>query len=272
MKHFLSIGFVFVVLMIFSVMVSVADLSEGLVAYWPMDEGSGGIAHDATGNGNDGALLGGAAWETANTASGAACIDFNGTDALVEMEPFDVLGGGITMAAWVNAASFNISDGRIISKAVEWGSDDHFWMLSTVNDDHAVRFRLRTDDGQPVPTLVATSGQLAVGVWAHLAAVWDGTDMKLYANGQEVGSAAKGGSAVATDPSVKVSIGSQPTEAFATDPTHVEKYFHGLIDEVAIYNRGLSANEVGELMSGPPATAVSAADKLATTWAQVKKR
>lgn len=152
------------------------------------------------------------------------------------------------------------------------GRNDHWFMLSTVNDNHVVRFRLKTDDGQAVPTLVAGSGELEVGVWAHLAAVWDGTDMKLYANGQEVGSQAKGGSAVATDPNVKVSIGSQPTGAFATDPSHVDKYFHGMIDEVAIYNRGLSANEVGELMSGPPATAVSAADKLATTWAQVKKR
>jgi len=272
MKHFLSIGFVFAVLMLFSVMVSVADLSEGLVAYWPMDEGSGGIARDVSGNGNDGALLGGAAWETANTAAGAACINFNGTDALVEVEPFDVVGGGITLAAWINATSFTIGDARIISKAVEWGSNDHFWMLSTTDDNHITRFRLRTDDGQDVPTLKASSGELEAGVWAHVAAVWDGTDMKLYVDGQDVGSQAKGGSAVATDPGVKIAIGSQPTDAFATDPSHVAKYFHGLIDEVAVYNRGLSANEIGELMAGPPATAVSAADKLATTWAQVKKR
>ena len=35
---------------------------EGLVAYWPFDEGSGDTAFDASGNGNDGVLNGGPAW------------------------------------------------------------------------------------------------------------------------------------------------------------------------------------------------------------------
>ena len=47
-------------------------------------------------------------------------------------------------------------------------------------------------------------------------------------------------------------------------------FFDGIIDEVAIYNRALSADEIKELMSAPPA-AVRAAGKLATTWGGIKK-
>jgi hypothetical protein len=41
-----------------------------------------------------------------------------------------------------------------------------------------------------------------------------------------------------------VAIGSQPSDAFASDPIRVVKFFDGLIDEVRIYNRALSDLEV----------------------------
>lgn len=37
---------------------------EGLVGYWKFNEGSGGIAHDSSGNGNDGILINGPTWTT----------------------------------------------------------------------------------------------------------------------------------------------------------------------------------------------------------------
>ena len=64
------------------------------------------------------------------------------------------------------------------------------------------------------------------------------------ANALEVASQEKGGSAVAVDPDVSAAIGSQPSDAFASDPSHVAKFFDGLIDEVRIYNRALSELEV----------------------------
>jgi hypothetical protein len=68
--------------------------------------------------------------------------------------------------------------------------------------------------------------------------------MRIYKDGVEVASQAKGGSAVAVDPSVSVAIGSQPSDAFASDPGHVAKFFDGLIDEVGIYHRALSTGEI----------------------------
>jgi len=164
---------VFLIFLVAVSTASMADLNDGLVAYWPMDEGSGDMGH-----GNDGVLLGDAAWEAAGAKIGKACIIFDGKDDLLEIAPFNVEGGGITLAAWINPTSFNIGDGRIITKAVEWGADDHWWMFSTVDDDHKLRFRLKTNDGQAVPTQAA--GALVAGKWQHVAATWDGSDMLLY--------------------------------------------------------------------------------------------
>ncbi len=119
--------------------------------------------------------------------------------------------------------------------------------------------------------LIATSGGLEAGHWQHVAATWDGTNMRLYQDGEEVGSVAKGGTAVATDDKVSVGIGSQPLNAFNADPNHAKLPFDGLIDDVVVYNRALSEAEIKQLASGvSPNLAVEPAGKLPTTWAQLK--
>lgn len=204
---------------------------------------------DASGNGRHGTALGNPSYADGLAGFGKA-MDFDGTDDVVELGRFDVVGGGITLAAWINPRSFKINDGRIITKAKEWGANDHWWMLGTVANagSFVPRFRLKTDESDTVPTLVAAAGGvLAVGEWSHVAATWDGESMTLHVDGVEVGRMAKGGAAVAIDPTVAAAIGSQPPQAFATDPSHVVKFFDGLIDEVRIYNRALAEPEIRSL-------------------------
>ena len=66
--------------------------------------------------------------------------------------------------------------------------------------------------------------------------------MRLYKNGVEAGSSAKG-CTLSTDPTVKVSIGNQPAGTG-------DRPFDGLIDDVRIYNLGLSQAEIDAIMSG----------------------
>jgi hypothetical protein len=115
-------------------------------------------------------------------------------------------------------------------------------MLSTITET-SLRFRLKTDDGQDTATLISDPA-IEAGVWAHVAATWDGRTMRIYKDGVEVAGQDKGGSAVAVDPDASVAIGSQPSDAFASDPSHVVKFFDGKIDEVNIYNRALSELEI----------------------------
>jgi len=238
---------VFFVLIRCLVLTSVAKAD--LVGLWRFDEGSGTIANDASGNGHHGTLVGGPTW--AGGKIGAA-LDFDGQDDLVELGAFDVVGPEITLAGWMRPDTFAINDGRVITKANEWGENDHWWMLSTISSGAEIRlrFRLKTE-GQNTTTLIASSGPLVTEEWQHAAATWDGSTMRLYLNAEEVGSVDKAGAAVATNPDISVAIGSQPSDAFApATPDHVNKFFDGLLDDVRLYNNALTAEQLQGIMEG----------------------
>jgi len=231
--------------------------SDGLVAHYAFEND----ATDSSGNGLDGTIIGDGIF--VDGVEGMA-LDFDGIDDLVQLGKFD-LNGQITLAAWIKADGFGINDARIISKANEWGGNDHWWMLSTISET-SLRFRLKTDDGQETATLISDP-VLEAGVWAHVAATWDGSMMRIYKDGVEVASQEKGGSAVAVDPNISAAIGSQPSDAFASDPARVIKFFDGLIDEATIYERALSEPEIRYLAGERPIPTNPGSDGLVARYA-----
>ena len=124
-----------------------------------------------------------------------------------------------------------------------------------------MRFRLKTD-GTTDELKANDTGIIDLDVWIHAVASWDGSAMKLYKNGVEVGSLAKSG-VLDTDPSVEMAIGSQPATADA-------RPWDGSIDDVAIWNRALTQNEILELMTDCVPAAVEPSGKLAITWGAIK--
>jgi len=236
---------VFSTIVVFSLTIGAQAELEG---YWKFEEGSGNTVSDSSGNGRSGTISG-ATWRAGGWDGTGHSLDFDGEDDLVELGAFDVVGSGITLAAWIRPDDFEINGSRIISKANEFGDNDHWWMLGPVGGDK-LRFRLKTTDGMPTTTLIASTGGLTTGEWQHAAATWDGSTMRVYQDGAQTGSVAKGGDAVATDSGVSVAIGSQPSDAFDTDPSHVVRFFDGLIDEVQVHNEGLSADQIQDVING----------------------
>ena len=68
-----------IVLSVFAVKAEAAAPTDGLVGYWPMDEGSGTIAHDISGSGNNG-TINGASWVAGNppAGGGSGALQFDG--------------------------------------------------------------------------------------------------------------------------------------------------------------------------------------------------
>lgn len=188
-------------------------------------------AKDASGNGHDGRIFG------AKFSKGARSpgLRFDGIDDYVDLGKLDIDSDAMSIMAWMQVDSFSIADARIISKSTSTSNDSHYFMLSTIsNHGYKLRFRLKTDDGFPTKTLIATVGQLRPGQWFHVAAVFDGQRMSLYRNGEEVGSTSKLGR-VATNPDVSTWIGRNPDG---------ERPFHGSLDDVRIYNKAVSEDEI----------------------------
>ncbi|MEZ4716691.1 MAG: LamG domain-containing protein [Caldilineaceae bacterium] len=162
-------------------------------------------------------------------------------DDRIDVGILDVTGGGLTVANWFNAASFPGSpdDPRFISQASGTAADDHVFMLGTIGAEGAARLRARVKTGGTTTTLIAAEGTLATDVWHHAAMTYDGVRLRVYLDGTEVGSMSLSG-VVTADPNVPVAVGAQPQGAG-------NNTFAGLIDDVRIYTRALSAAEIGQL-------------------------
>ncbi len=268
MKHKFSVVLISLIFTAFLTTVTMADLLDGLVGYWPFDEGSGKTARDASGNGNNGTLDNGPKWVTgADAKIGTGAILFDGADDLVSIGSFDASGGsGITIACWFNASNLDTpgNDPRMVSKAMGGANEDHWFMLSSSREGgiKILRFRLKTDDGITGEKKALPTGIIELNVWIHVAVTWDGSTMMLYKDGVEVGTLAKVGN-LAIDPAVEMAIGNQPDGA-------ENRPFDGIIDDVAIWNRALTPAEIGEVMANGVPVAVEPGGKLAVTWGNIK--
>jgi chitodextrinase/cytochrome c553 len=209
--------------------------TDGLIAYWQLDQSSGTTAPDASGS-FDGTLANGPSWSPDGGQAGGA-LAFDGDDDHVDLGAPDVSGEALTIALWMKADDFGVEDARFLSKATGTNPEAHYWMVGTKNQTR-IRFRLKT--GGSTTTLESAEGVLTSGQWHHVAAVYDGGQMRIYRDGEQVASADKNG-AIDTDGSVAAALGNNPGG---------ERPFDGLLDEVRLYDRALSATEISTLMTG----------------------
>jgi hypothetical protein len=208
---------------------------SGLVAAYAFDEGTGTTTADATGKSHTGTLSG-ATWTTAGKNGKA--LSFNGTSSYVSAaDAADLdLTNGMTLEAWINPASLT-SGG---------------WNTIVMKEGSAttLAYSLYANDGNPRPSItvrIGTADREAMGTsavplntWTHLAATYDGANLRLYVNGVQVGSLAQTGSMLVSARTLRIGGNSVWGE-----------YFNGLIDDVRIYNRALSATEIQTDMSTP---------------------
>jgi len=224
-----------------------------LLAWWKFDEGTGTTAFDSSGNGNDGTFVQDPEWVAGKFGSGLL-FDGKGGER-VGLGGLDIPASQMTITCWFKANNLDTpgQDPRMVSKANGGNNNDHWWMFSSsrIGSEKFLRLRLKTNDGQQTSEIKA--GTFEVGEWIHGAIWWDGTNMKIYKNGLEVGTMAKGGTSVAVDPGVQAAIGNQPIGA-------ENRPFDGIIDDVRIYTRALTEAELQEVMAGPPAPLAAGPD------------
>ena len=220
-----------------------AAAQDGLVAHWDFNEGQGDALHDRSGNGNDGTIHG-AQWVKTNDGYALA---FDGVDDYVDCGngPSLDITGSITVEAWVyiESAPEKIQAG-IVGKFYESYSLGHssngrcYWYISSGGN-------------------YRRSLPLETGSWHHLVGTLESSDdlaiatMALYLNGVGL----HGRDSVRDHPGHSVRkavnhgknflVGCMVRDPATEDPgLRSLSHFHGMIDEVKVYNRALSEAEI----------------------------
>jgi formylmethanofuran dehydrogenase subunit C len=240
------------------------SINNGLVGYWKFDEGVGTVAKDSSGNGNDGTLTNGPIWSTTVPSTrfyNPNSLSFDGVNDYVSVPDSDVfsfVNSGqdlpMTVAAWVRMT--DATKFAIAAKVVSPISSSSEWFFGTVPGD-IVSWTMyggggTTNNIYQGSNSAVTSDQ---NQWIHLVGTYNGSEtnsgLKIYRNGTLLASTGGSNGAYAgkANTAAPVEIGA----GFRGDATYFE-WANGLIDDVRIYNRALSASEIATLASGYAAT------------------
>ncbi|MFH1881519.1 MAG: LamG-like jellyroll fold domain-containing protein, partial [Planctomycetota bacterium] len=219
----------------FVLMLSIAgNASAELVAYWTFDEGSGDIAYDSSGNGNNGTIHG-AEWDAGKY--GQALL-FNGQDNYVEVPTSDSLeiAANVTIAAWINWIDAGDTWLAIMANGQQNGPWENYGLFVNRGGRY-LYFTLSLDGGHV--TQSAPNNVIEPDQWLHACATWDGSTARIYVNGEMVLEQAQAGQLV--PPQLPLRIGHRNGSAH---------YYNGIIDEVRIYNHALTESEILAAMEG----------------------
>jgi len=253
--------FTFIVFVALSVSVSMADLKEGLVGYWPMD----GDGKDAIGNGLDGEVKGDVKPVEDRFGNPNSALNFSGlasSNVTISDTAKLQISGAMTLAAWVIADSkmTDILNGRIISKMAGGGSRS--WSLNIESGGLPATFQIASDGNNVLEA--ADTTPLPTNKWVHIAGVFrPGKSLEVYVNGELKGDN------TANIPKEQFSKNNQPVLIGSRNDCDNCGWL-GSIDDVVVYGRDLSQAEIVKLMNNGPTASIEPREKLAIAWGAIK--
>ena len=188
------------------------------VAEYTFDEGAGSVLRDRTGNGNDGRIHG----ARFVRSGGGFALSFDGKDDAVVIQPSDSLkfDEAVTVEAWVLPLATGPNEPGIVGG----GTDVTTHLGLTYYSDESCYFYISHGANH-------CDAKIGKGKWRHLAGTFDGQTLKLYVDGQPVAQAKTKKSKVNSGDVYFIGRGAHG-------------FFNGLIDDVRLYGRALSADEI----------------------------
>jgi hypothetical protein len=219
------------------IFVSPVNLS-GLVLYLTFDEGSGNIVYDYSGNGNNGILYNGS--NVCSNPPNSGCptwvdgkfgkaLSFDGVNDYVEIPdaPSLQITSAITISAWLKFP-VGVASGKGVVQKYPVQDYDYMLYLSVAGYPSIY---IKNPEGRPFSTAYLIDHR--DNNWHHWVGTFDGRYLKIYVDGILRNTADTGGT------TIRVTSGQS---------LHImhgwSGYLNGTIDEVLIYNRALSEEEI----------------------------
>jgi hypothetical protein len=205
-----------------------ANLQQGLVGYFPLN----GNAADASGNGNNGTVFGNLSNATNRFGIPDAALNFSGANTYILTGALNQSIKFKSFSAWVKLNNFSQSGGGIVGIQAQGGE---VFDAMVYNETGAGWFF-----GSDFFNRSSSSGFSETGAqWVHLVYTYEPFNYKIYRNGQLI------------YVNNQYDLNTFPNSAFVgIGIRHIgpsNAYINATLDDIAIYNRALSAAEVQQL-------------------------
>src|SRR6185312_4948061 len=218
---------------------SPALAASGPVGIWKLDEGSGTTVSDSSGNGNNGVMSGGVSWVpgvfgSSGLAFGPGEVKVNDNNAL---EP----AASVTVSAWVRSARSPGAFRYIVAKGANGCIAASYGLYS--GPSGGLQFYVSKGRGSTFARSRDAGQTTWDGQWHLAVGTYDGTTIRLYIDGNQVGSG------TAWSGSLEYLLPDSNDFYIGNYPGCSDHNFLGDIDDVMVWNRTLTASDVAGLLA-----------------------
>jgi RNA polymerase sigma factor (sigma-70 family) len=241
------------------VFVLVKPSANDLVGHYAFPEKTGGTqVLDASGSANHGTLVGDASW-AAGRKPGTKALSFDGNTGFVQFDQdlSQWLGGSATVAYWVKTrqvSAFDYSAGHPVVLGVHGPANDSLlWgMIDNTGAIGLAASRITSTEREPKKATAMSLKPTSDDSWHHIAMTRDAAtgQIQLFVDGVRQ-SSDTGEKGVMSTPLNKLGkldfIGSKWDELFAGPGGKTTMFFRGLLEDIRLYQRVLTAAEIIEL-------------------------
>jgi hypothetical protein len=221
------------------------DVMNGLVGRWGFDEATtttSTITYDVTGNNNNGTLTSGPT-RTVSNCKIANCLSFDGSDDYISVSNIGnvVIPAGnaaFSISLWFNASAVGTTTMKSLMNNETYTVSGFRYGIGE-SDPQKLKF-WSTESGGSISLTSLTT--IATSTWYNAVLVYTSSSATLYINGAQEAVDSSG------------TIVSNTNNIYMVRAIGGKQYFSGLVDDVRIYNRALSASEISQLYNTQPFT------------------